>query len=359
MQRPLGKGFLSKPEGAPRNVHSTIPPGGWVPRHEGYEWALANGYSRHHAEAFWATYERPFFIWAEEQGYTLDFLTQWDLHFFPDVLAAYRCVIIVGHDEYWSWEMRDTLDKYLESDGRLARFAGNFIWQVRLSPDGSTQICYKNPQLDPVATLQPERTTTFWDSPKVGRPGAQTMGLTGVAGCYNRYGSTTPRSSGGFTVYRPEHWALDGTDLYYGDQFGAAPICIAAFELDGVEYTFRHGLPYPTYEDGAPESLEIVAMALAVVGAEDRWGGRVPLGAPASEFDHLVESAYGDSPPPYLKDKRYGSGMIATFQKGAGQVFNAGSCEWVNGLIQRDPFTEIITRNVLNRFIKRAATENS
>ncbi|HGW4869699.1 TPA: N,N-dimethylformamidase beta subunit family domain-containing protein [Pseudomonas aeruginosa] len=359
IQRPLGKGFLSKPEGAPRNVHSTIPPGGWVPRHEGYEWALANGYSRHHAEAFWATYERPFFIWAEEQGYTLDFLTQWDLHFFPDVLAAYRCVIIVGHDEYWSWEMRDTLDKYLESDGRLARFAGNFIWQVRLSPDGSTQICYKNPQLDPVATLQPERTTTFWDSPKVGRPGAQTMGLTGVAGCYNRYGSTTPRSSGGFTVYRPEHWALDGTDLYYGDQFGAAPICIAAFELDGVEYTFRHGLPYPTYEDGAPESLEIVAMALAVVGAEDRWGGRVPLGAPASEFDHLVESAYGDSPPPYLKDKRYGSGMIATFQKGAGQVFNAGSCEWVNGLIQRDPFTEIITRNVLNRFIKRAATENS
>ena len=38
-------------------------------RHPPYEWAWVNGYSRHHADAFWATYERPFTVWAEEQGF--------------------------------------------------------------------------------------------------------------------------------------------------------------------------------------------------------------------------------------------------------------------------------------------------
>lgn len=358
LMRPLGRGFLSKPGDAPRNAHSTTPPPGWEPRHEVYEWAKANGYSRHHADAFWATYERPFLVWAEEQGYAFDFLTQWDLHFSPETLASYRCVIIVGHDEYWSWEMRDTLDSYLDAGGRLARFAGNFIWQVRLSADGAIQVCHKDPRLDPLTSIRPERTTTFWDSPQVGRPGTSTMGLTGIAGCYNRYGSTTPRSSGGFTVYRPGHWAFTNTDLYYGDQFGTAPTCIAAFELDGVEYTFRRGLPYPTHEDGAPDSLEILAMAPAVVGADDRWEGQVPLGAPTWEFDDLLEAVYGDTPPAHLKNKRYGSGMVATFKRGAGEVFNAGSCEWVNGLIQHDIFTETITRNVLDRFIGNPTREN-
>ena len=43
--------------------------------------------------------------------------------------------------------------------------------------------------------------------------------------------------------------------------FGAAASRILAFEVDGVDYTFRGGLPYPTYVDAAPESLEILAMA--------------------------------------------------------------------------------------------------
>ena len=99
-----------------------------------------------------------------------------------------------------------------------------------------------------------------------------------MAGVYNRYGATTPRSSGGFTVYRPDHWALNGTDLYYGDNFGIAPICVAGFEMDGVDFTFRKGQPYATGVDGAPEDLEIIAMAPAVSGSRDKWNGKVPIG---------------------------------------------------------------------------------
>ncbi|MFJ4375317.1 N,N-dimethylformamidase beta subunit family domain-containing protein [Pseudomonas japonica] len=349
--RPLGKGFLHIPEGAPRNSHAFTPPPGWVPHHEVYEWARANGYSRHYSDAFWATYERPFVVWAEAQGYAFDYLTQWDLHLEQGLLDDYSCLVIVGHDEYWSWEMRDELDRYLDNGGNLARFAGNFIWQVRLSEDASRQYCYRLPQLDPLCEENPERVTTFWEHPLINRPSAASLGLTGMGGCYARYGTTTPRSAGGFTVYRPEHWALAGTDLYYGDHFGGAPVCIASFEMDGVEYTFRRGLPYATGEDGAPQDLDIIAMAPAVLGADDHWNGQVPLGAPAWEVGELIEAAYDNDPPDYMKGKRYGSGMVACMRKGQGTVFNAGTCEWVNGLIHRDTFTETITRNVLNRFI--------
>jgi len=42
--------------------------------------------------------------------------------------------------------------------------------------------------------------------------------------------------------------------------------------------------------------------------------------------------------------------MVASFTKGAGEVFCAGTCEWVAGLIHHDEFTELITKNVLDKF---------
>lgn len=191
----------------------------------------------------------------------------------------------------------------------------------------------------------------MWDWDRIGRPGAATMGLTGAAGVYIRYGSSVPRGSGGYTVYRPEHWALADTDLYYGDVFGAAPVCVAAFEVDGVDYTFRKGLPYATGADGAPENLEILAMAPAVLGASDDWAGEVPLGGPLDDVGGLLAALYGDAIPEHLRDNPRGSSMIATFTRGNGQVLTAGTTEWVNGLALADPYTEQITRNVLDRFI--------
>jgi hypothetical protein len=43
--------------------------------------------------------------------------------------------------------------------------------------------------------------------------------------------------------------------------------------------------------------------------------------------------------------------MMLEYQRGNGVVFNGGSCEWVNGLIRRDPFVERITHNVLDHFL--------
>ena len=39
---------------------------------------------------------------------------------------------------------------------------------------------------------------------------------------------------------------------------------------------------------------------------------------------------------------------MASFRRGAGEVFNCGTTEWAYGL--GDPFVAAITRNVLRRF---------
>jgi hypothetical protein len=347
-QRPLARGMLCLPDHAPRESNPATPPPDFEPTYPAMDWAQANGYSRHYASAGWASYERPFTVWAERQGYEFDHLTQHDLHMSPGCLDGYECAVIVGHDEYWTWEMRDEVDRYVDDGGHLARFAGNFLWQVRLADDGRQQICYKDPSADPALDSDPARVTTLWDAPVVGRPGAQTMGLTALGGIYNRFGASTPRSTGGYTVYRPDHWVYKDTNLLYGDVFGGAPTCIATFELDGVDYTVRHGVPQPTFTDGAPATLEILAMAPAVSGETDLWSGKHPLGAPMSDHSSAVEAIWSGSPPERLATG-YGAGMMATFTRGRGEVFNAGATEWVQGLRLGDPFTQQITHNVLRR----------
>jgi len=43
--------------------------------------------------------------------------------------------------------------------------------------------------------------------------------------------------------------------------------------------------------------------------------------------------------------------MIVSFSKGRGEVFHAGSVEWVAGLLRQDAQVERVTRNVLDRFL--------
>jgi len=52
----------------------------------------------------------------------------------------------------------------------------------------------------------------------------------------------------------------------------------------------------------------------------------------------------------------YGSGMVVNFKRGRGEIFNAGTCEWVSGLIKHDDMTMFVTRNVLNKFTGRNFT---
>jgi hypothetical protein len=357
-QRPWTRGLVWLPPEAPR-VCTNPRPGPWTPpRYELKEWALANGFGQSYAASGWAQYDRHFVVWAEKNGFELDYITQTDLHYRPELLAGYRCLVTVGHDEYWTREMRQAVEAYVESGGRFARFGANFIWQIRLEDEGRRQVCYKYRAADedPVRDgPDASRLTSAWEDRRVAWPGASTVGVNGLRGVYASWGGFAPRGSHGFTVYRPEHWAFAGTDLYYGDVFGDQAH-IFGYEVDGLDYTFRDGLPFPTGCDSAALETEILAMAPAVMFEHPYEGEGFRYYAGDSDHRFRARIHEGSDSGAALSRHRYGAGMVVSVIRGAGEVFTAGSCEWVMGLTRDDAFTQTITHNVLTRFSSAEAS---
>ena len=353
LERPWCRGFVVLPEGAPRVPLEVESPPGAAPRYPHMEWAFANGYSNKYASSGWASYDRHLLQWAERAGFAVDLASQHELHFTPEILAGYACIVFVGHDEYWTWEMRDAVDDYVERGGHVARFAGNFMWQTRLERGGKAQVCYKYRARaeDPVyRTADPSRTTGSWEARETGRPGALTFGLNATRGLYAGWGGCAPRGVRGFPVYRPEHWAFAGTGLCYGDLLGAQGHAYG-YEVDGLDYLIREGLPEPTETSGAPPGLRILALGMSSLKEE-------PVNVPLDErflsdddAKYAAEVLLGDSSDAAVGRVKRGAGMIVSFARGGGEVFHAGSCEWVAALMRRDPMIERVTANVLTHYL--------
>ncbi len=355
IERPFCRGFVQLPADAPRVPLEIYSPMAVAPRYPHMEWAYANGYSKKYASSGWASYDSHFFRWAEREGYAVDLASQHELHFNPEILDGYDCVAFVGHDEYWTWEMRDAVDGYVERGGHAARFAGNFMWQTRLEDGGKRQVCYKYRARaeDPAfRSDDPTRMTGSWEDRTIGRPGSSTFGLIATRGLYVGWGGCAPRGARGFPVYRPEHWAFAGTGIYYGDILGAEGHAFG-YEVDGLDYIIRGGLPEPTEDSGAPDGLEILALGMsslkeesADIAADDQF-----LSDADAKF--VAETLIGDAGEASVDKVKRGCGMIVNFPRGKGEVFHAGSCEWVAALKRGDTMVERVTANVLNRYLKR------
>ncbi len=344
--RPWATGFVRWPDDAPRIPHAS--PLLEKPRYPHMEYARAHSISKKYASSGWAAFERPFALWCEGEGIALDFATQHDLHADPRALDDYERVLIVGHDEYWTWEMRDHLDGWIERGGQLCRFAGNFFWQTRLSGDLATQTCYKTraEAEDPVMATDRGRLTSYWDHPFIGRPASATMGLTGAAGVYAGWSRCAAHGSGGFAIYRPEHWSMEGTGLGYGDVLGAQSR-IFGYEVDGLDYTMTHGLPFAAADAGLAGELTIVGLSPATTLAHSTGPDDADDFIGKLDAREVAEIVYRSTSAEALARAARGNGMMAEYRRGRGAVFNAGSCEWVAGLIAREPAVERVTRTIL------------
>ena len=351
LERPWTRGIVKLPEGAPR-ICAPIREPMTPPRYEMKEWAYSNGFSFFYAAAGWAQYDRHFALWADREGYARDTITQTDLHHRPGLLDDYACVVIVGHDEYWTREMRLAIEAFVAEGGHLVRLGANFTWQIRLEEEGRRQVCYKSRAQaeDPVyGTQDAHRLTTAWEDRDVQWPGASTVGVNGLGGVYASWGGFIPRGSRGFTLYRPDHWIFADTDLSYGDVFGSEAQ-IFAYEVDGVDYTFQDGLPFPTGRDGTPAEVEILAMAPAVMaeGPFTGYGYRTYVGG--HDWYEKAQMIHGAVTEETKAKTRYGAGMVVAMRRGQGEVITAGSCEWVMGLKRNCFYTQQITRTILDRF---------
>jgi hypothetical protein len=126
-----------------------------------------------------------------------------------------------------------------------------------------------------------------------------------------------------------------GTGLGYGDVLGASSK-IFGYEVDGIDYEIRKGLPFPAPDTGLEGELTIVALSPATTlahhtgrhDADHFIGTSMPRKSPAD--------VYGEVTPETLGLASRGNGCMAEYRRGKGAVFNAGSCEWVAGLIARE-----------------------
>lgn len=351
-ERPLPKGFISLPEDSRRLANS---PAGDVSDY--VEWTQQHALSRFCGSASWSQWGARFVAWLDAQGIEVDYAVNGDLQEFPELTSGYRLILSTGHDEYWSWEMRDAVEAHVAKGGNAAFFSGNTaFWQVRLENDGRQMVAYKRKVAqDPVlSTDRKRRNTGLWSNRVTARPENHLTGVSFTRGGYARLAGATPASAGGYTIYRPGHWALAETGLSYGDLLGAEPV-IVGYECDGCAFGFDKGLPYPTGEDGTPANFEIIGIAPAALFTRATApAGTCPDGI-LSDLEVVAQQVGGDLEPDTLASFAHGHAAMGSFTSEAGgTVFTAGTTDWIYGLA--DPAVSRITRNVLERLARPPAS---
>ena len=150
-------------------------------------------------------FELPFLLFAERSGHQLGYATDVDLHADPHLLDGARAVFTLGHDEYWSADMRNNVVRARDSGVNLAFLGGNEIYRhMRFAPSplgpNRVEIDYKNFHEDPMNTIDPTDTTQEWRSPPNPRPESAILG--------NIY-QCNPVSAD-MVVAAPDSWLLNG-----------------------------------------------------------------------------------------------------------------------------------------------------
>lgn len=357
-QRPFQPMLVAAPADVPRLVNlrrrgfEERPWGGdrtWPRRRELSPYDCAAGFVN--------KWEHAFAAWAENEGLELDYLTDRDLEVEPGALDGYAAVILVGHSEYWTAGQRDAIEAFVDGGGRLAIFSGNTcFWKVRFEDEGRRFVCHKwrGFSADPGAAGDPQAATHLWSHRTFARPEAAITGLTFLFGGYHRLGLCVARGSGAYTVQDETHWALEGTDLYFGDEVGAG-LPLIGYENDGARLQFRDdGRLAAVPMLGVPADLQVIATAPCAFGeTPSRW----PAVIPPENLAMIVRDVFGQEGEAAEARILRGHAVMASFRRGDGEVFNGGTTEWAHGLAAGDPFVTRITRNVLRRFGAYAPAE--
>ncbi|MEM8705858.1 MAG: N,N-dimethylformamidase beta subunit family domain-containing protein [Actinomycetota bacterium] len=354
-ERPLERGYLRRPID-PSGFDGRITDIDGDPTHQRLiDFQYANDLPMWTNSGGWWNWERRFVEWADREGFAIDVVIDADLEV-DGLLDDYDVLLTVGHNEYWTRGMRNAADAFVERGGNWAIFSGNTaFWQVRYDEPGQMTAYKGRAHLDdPVRrTDRHSELTSFWSDPSIGHPETSTTGLTFTRGGYHRVGFAVADGLGAYEVHEPEHWAFDGTGLADGDLLGEGAYAVG-YEVDGVALDWIDGRPVPTGEDGAPDSLQILATAPArLMSITDDVCEPPPLlwedTSPPGELEELAFALFGDMSDENVARIANGHAVMAVFTRGDGVVFNAGSADWAYGLDDH-PLVQRVTANVLRRF---------
>jgi hypothetical protein len=113
--------------------------------------------------------------WLERNGYNASYMADVDVVLHPQPLTRHRLIVVAGHDEYWTTQMRQQLAAARDAGVSLAFFSANDVyWHARLEasslgPD-RVIVCYRRALLDPMTPYSPSETTVEWRQPPVSQP---------------------------------------------------------------------------------------------------------------------------------------------------------------------------------------------
>jgi hypothetical protein len=203
--------------------------------------------------------------WLEKEGYSLTYVTDMDLHNKVLEKALVRALIIAGHSEYWSMEMRESVENMTASKINLAVFSANCAyWQVRMEPDAEgrsnrVMVSYKQfAEQDPVRMTDPRRTSGLWREKPVNMPEDRMFGIM--------Y-SGIPEAPAPLVVTRADHWLYEGTGLKNGDTIPG----VVGGEVD----SYRGQLPGVEVVASSPVTLYGKKRYAHVTWWEKPTGGKV------------------------------------------------------------------------------------
>jgi Domain of unknown function (DUF4082)/Bacterial Ig-like domain (group 1) len=161
--------------------------------------------------------------WLESQGYDVTYTDNMQVHTNGQKLLNHKVFLSVGHDEYWSKEMRDNVEAARNAGKNLAFFSANTCyWRVRFESStiaagqvksNRVMACYKQDwSLDPIAQQQgPSAATNKFRSIQNQRPENALLGVM--------YGSDLDLYGGyNFVVTNSSDPYYANTGLQNGDQ---------------------------------------------------------------------------------------------------------------------------------------------
>ncbi|MEQ4717338.1 DUF4082 domain-containing protein [Nonomuraea sp. B19D2] len=133
---------------------------------------VANG-----PQSYFYNAEYPMIRWMEANAYDVSYISSIDATARPADLLGHDLLLSVGHDEYWSKEMRDNFAAARDDGVHLGFFSANEVfWKIRWenSIDGSstpfrTLVCYKETHANAKIDPSPQWTGT-WRDPRFSPP---------------------------------------------------------------------------------------------------------------------------------------------------------------------------------------------
>ena len=117
--------------------------------------------------------ELPWVRFLERNGIDVSYQTDIDTDAAPGSLLHHRLVFSIGHDEYWTQQMRDAFDQALARATNLMFGSNSGEWRMRYDADRRTIVQWRDTALDPVR--DPRLESGFFST--FGEPECRLMGV--------------------------------------------------------------------------------------------------------------------------------------------------------------------------------------